>query len=427
MVIKNPITSEIADDEDTFAETVGVVVKTPKECESNKVGVFIPKLMPALDVNDKAKETYISLKSDFIKNSKVKKISNSNISLTNYIELYCEYPSGLAMPDFQQGDKVFVKFIDQDMKTLYCKESPIKVPGKKEGERVRMSSPAKKKGSDENAEFSKSNEYGMEIDTREGKQRIMLFTTKLNGEKTAFNMSFDNKNGVFFINAGNGEEIFKYSAEDDEWLFKTAAGSTFSMKDNVFSINCEEFKVNAKTKIAFETDQYQLKTNKLTEEGTTVKKKYQTLNQEGNSGTFKIQNEKHEGLSMRFKHTIGFQVESVISAFNGLIMAAQLSFGSGPPSIDVPISCPPDTMKIDKGNIEGGSMNTNVKQGNMNLGIGAQSLAKANPINNALIKLAAFYDILTVVGQATLVKAFGVQAQITSDTSISSSTNTKGQ
>ena len=377
------------------------------------------------DYVEKLSSLYHTVITD-IKEEISKNIGSKSITLTNCVELYTAYPSGLAMPDYQIGDVVFVSFIDQDMKTMYCEESPVKQSGKKEGERVRLSAPAKKENSNENVEFSKANEYAIEIDSRKDAQRILISTSNLNGEKCPFFIGLDSKNGVFYINAG-GEEVFKYNSEDDEWFFKTKGGATASIKDNVISLNCDEFKLKAESKVSIETKNYEMKTDKLTEEATTVKKKYNNLNQEGSSAKFKIQNESHEGLSMRFKHTIGFQVESVISAFNGLVMAAQLAFGSGPPSIDIPISVPENTMKVDSGNMDMGNSNISVKNGNMNMGMMSQPLAKASPLYNAVVKLAAFYDILQVVGQATLIKAFGVTSQISSEASQATSNNVKGQ
>lgn len=426
-IITNSVTGDTVDGENTFDTTVGVVVMTPEEIKGNQVGVFVSKLFPSANISDKPKEYKVSYDTKFIKNSKVKKIGQGGkITLANYIKLYVSFPSGLAMPDFQVGDTVFVNIVDQDIKTMYCTESPVKQQGKKEGERVRMESPANKEGSGDNMEVGKDNAYSVEIDSRKGNQRIALETTKNNGEKAAIRISIDAKNGLFYVSAGR-EEVFKYSFEDDEWLIKTNAGATVSLKEKVFEINADEININAESKINIKTKQMKTESDKITEKANNVKLNYSDLTQEGKNAKFKIDQEKHEGLAIRFKHTIGFQVESALSAFNGLIMAANLTFGSGPPSIDVPISVPDNTMKVDQGNMDMGSSNVTVKTGQMEMGAGSMPLAKANPIGSALNKLAAYYDLLQVVGQAYLVKAYGVSAMVNSDVSQISSMNVKGQ
>lgn len=424
-VITNAVTAEVSSGENTFETTSGVVVVPPDKLGTNQVGVYIAKLFPAMDISESAKETSVEYNTNFLKNSKNKKLLKGNVKLQNYVVLYCKYPNGLAMPDFQVGQTVFVNFVDQDLKTMYCEESPVKQDGKKEGERVRIEAPAKKQGSDENTEITKDAAYAIEIDSRKDAQRIELKTSKENGEKAAMRMSIDSKNGIFYVNSG-GEEIFKYSVEDDEWLFKTNGGATFSMKDKVFEINCDEFIINGESKIKIKTKDYQLESDKIKEDSKNVKLNYKDLTQEGTNGKFKIQQEKHEGLAFRLKHTIGVQVESTIMAVNGLIAAASMTFGSGPPSIDVPISVPDNTMKVQQGNMDMGQSNVTVKTGMMEMGAGGQPLAKASPIVNAVNKLAIFYDMLTVVGSASIVKMMGASGQVAADTAQVPSANVKG-
>ena len=424
-IVSNSVTSEITSGENTFETTSGVVVVPPDKLGTNQVGVFIAKLFPSMDISESAKETSVKYDTNFLKNSKNKKLLKGSVKLQNYVVLYCKYPTGLAMPDLQVGQTVFVNFVDQDLKTMYCEESPVKQDGKKEGERVRIEAPAKKEGSDENVEITKDSAYALEIDSRKNAQRIELKTSKENGEKAAIRMSIDSKNGIFYVNAG-GEEMFKYSVEDDEWLFKTAGGATFSMKDKVFEINCDELIINGESKIKMKTKDYQLESDKIKEDAKSVKLKYKDLNQEGTSAKFKIQQEKHQGLAFRMQHTIGVQVESVMFAVNGLVAAASLTFGAGPPSIDVPLSVPDNTMKVPEGNMDMGKSNITVKTGMMEMGTGGQSLAKASPIVNAVNKLAAFYDMLTVVGSASLIKMMGASGVIASDSSQVPSSNVKG-
>lgn len=424
-VVSNPVTSETTVGENTFETTSGVVVVSPEKLGTNQVGIYIAKLFPAMDISEMNKETKTKYSTSFLKNTKNKKLLGGSVTIQNYIVLYCKYPTGLAMPDLQVGQTVFVKFIDQDIKTMYCEESPIKQDAKKNGERVRMEAPATKEGSDENVEITKDSAYAIEIDTRKDAQRVEIKTSKENGEKAAMRTSMDCKNGIYYVNAG-GEEIFKYSVEDDEWLFKTAGGATFSMKDKVFEINCDELIINGESKIKIKTKDYQMEADKIKETSKNVKLDYKDLTHESTNAKFKIQQEKHEGLSLRMQHTIGVQVESVMFAVNGLIAAASLTFGAGPPSIDVPMSVPDNTMKVPTGNMDMGQSNVTVKTGMMEMGSGGQPLAKASPIVNAVNKLAAFYDMLQVVGSASLVKMMGASGQIASDTSQVPSSNVKG-
>lgn len=424
-IVSNPVTSETTAGENTFETTSGVVVVAPNTLGTNQVGVYIAKLFPAMDISEMSKETKTKYSTSFVKNTKNKKLLSGSVTLQNFVVLYCKYPTGLAMPDLQVGQTVFVKFIDQDIKTMYCEESPVKQDAKKDGERVRMEAPAKKEGSDENVEVTKDSAYAIEIDSRKDAQRIEIKTSNENGEKAAMRTSMDSKNGVYYVNAG-GDEIFKYSVENDEWLFKTAGGATFSMKDKVFEINCDELIINGDSKIKITTKDYQLESDKIKETSKNVKLDYKDLTQEGTNAKFKIQQEKHEGLSFRMQHTIGVQVESVMFAVNGLVAAASLTFGAGPPSIDVPLSVPDNTMKVPTGNMDMGESNITVKTGTMEMGSGGQPLAKASPIVNAVNKLAAFYDMLQVVGSASLTKMAGASGVISSDTSQVPSSNIKG-
>ena len=384
-----------------FKDTIGYVVGVEEDLETNALAVFIPKFQIGMvdTLKEGMKDNKLNIKTKLL-NVKNKSIFKKNVTETNYTILRALSPGNAGIPKYSYYEKVIVKVFDSDIKTMSFYPYSFDDSGDRlEGDDYKIMVPAKGPKDDESAPNSKENNYYFDMDSRKDRQRITIGTTKANGEKFAYQILLDSKNGTFSVSDGTKRTMIMNSAED-ALLFYTEEGSCIEARKDVINLIAKKINIKGSQEVNIETKNYTLKTDNQKETAKKSDLKQDTLTVTSKQGTYKIQTEKHEGMRMNIKEAIGVQMDTVMAAVNGLMAAATVSYG-GSPSIDVPISVPPNTSKTANGNqqIEKGKME--VKQGSITVGPGLP-LVKYNELAGLLQTLAGMIDMALAAGETRL-------------------------
>ena len=384
-----------------FKDTVGYVVGVEEDLETNALAVFIPKFQIGMvdTLKDGMKDNKLSIKTKLL-NTKNKSIFKKSVTETNYTILRALSPGNAGIPKYSYYEKVIVKVFDSDIKTLSFYPYSFDDSGDRlEGDDYKIMVPAKGPKDDESAPNSKENNYYFDMDSRKDRQRISIGTTKANGEKFAYQILLDSKNGTFSISDGTKRTIIMNSSED-ALLFYTEEGACIEARKDTINLIAKKINIKGEQEVNIETKNYNLKADNQKEKSKKADLEQDTLNVTSKKGTYKIQTETHDGLRLTLKEKIGVQMDTVMAAVNGLMAAATVSYG-GAPSIDVPISVPPNTSKTASGNqqIEKGKME--VKQGSISVGPGLP-LVKYNELAALLQALAGMIDAALAAGETRL-------------------------
>lgn len=384
-----------------FKDTLGYVVGTEEDIGSNALAVFIPKFQIGMmdTLKDGMKDNKLKIKTKLL-NVKNKSIFKQDVTETNYTILRALSSGNAGIPKYSYFEKIIIKVFDSDIKTMSFYPYSFDDSGDRiDGDDYKIMVPAKGPKEDESAPNSKENNYYFDMDSRKDKQRITIGTTKANGEKFAYQILLDSKNGTFSVSDGTKRAMIMNSAED-ALLFYTEEGSCIEARKDVINLTAKKINIKGDQEVNIETKNYTLKTDNQKETAKKSDLKQDTLNVTSKQGTYKIQTEKHDGLRLTLKETIGVQMDTVMAAVNGLMAAATVSYG-GSPSIDVPISVPPNTSKSSNGNQQIDNGKVEVKNGMITVGPGLP-LVKYNELMTLLQALAGLIDSALGAGPAIL-------------------------
>lgn len=240
---------------DPTEDSAGIVIGDRDETGSNNLKVFIPRFMQGIDISDgKPKEETENLSSSKIKNSISKNIGSSSIKLKNYIEVPPFVVPGTRPPRFAIGERVLIKFFDNDIKTMVY--YPYQVAGdtaKRLTDIQRMYVPAKTSQEDP---VTDEDSYFLELNSRD--KFVRVFTSNKNEEKCPFTFNINTKDGVVTFK-DDTERSFEWNYDEDKISFKTNSGIVFELKENAVTLNCETLKINASESINVETSKFKLK------------------------------------------------------------------------------------------------------------------------------------------------------------------------
>lgn len=220
-------------------ETVAFVVKTPDDLECTDIGVFSPKLTPALTLGQTGiVEDVLTSNLKKCVNSKPFVVEN-DIIVRNWIRVSPKTLTNITPPKFVRGDIVFIGFIDDDIKTPYYSVSTLNYNGHRKNDDVRFFVPASPKP---NVVLTKDNTYFLELNSLDDKQRIVLSTNNKNGEKCKHYLMFDSANGVMSLT----DEVrsFNISYDDDSIVLKNENDSSIILKKDTITLKAKHIKID---------------------------------------------------------------------------------------------------------------------------------------------------------------------------------------
>ena len=369
----------------TSESTVGIVYKTAEELGvSNQLGIYIPKLMMNISPQKgQPVEGTVSLNYNKIVNSERKSVGDYTVKVRNYSIVNCIAPTNTSIPQYALYEKVFVDFIDQDIKTMYFTIDTLANPGQRKSDifRIGAISPnVKQRGQD--VESSKANFYYMEFDTKN--KRIVIQNSAVNAEKFQYTILLDAKNGTLSLTDSDRAVTIKSS--EDRVTIQNKADSLITLEGDTIDIKCKKFNLEATESINIKTRKETIETTNLEE--TAKKVVFKHDNVEITSKNTKAKLDVYETKSNLYKIEVPMldcQVQGV--AVKGALAATAIALGPTPPSPSVPPSIPKGASVSEMGQ-------TVVKLGRMavNQNAGSVPLAKATTLQQVLIQMCIEID-----------------------------------
>ena len=299
MNIIDPVRNQIGLGSVRNTDTIGIVVKTAEEMGGPKLGLYIPKFMLGYSMSNGeiAKDSPVELKNDkCINDSSFGTFWKKEIVIKNYITVYPYLNQNQSMPKYVVGDKVIVRMIDNDLKTLAFLPYSINRLGQRATDTCKFSVPAKPK---ENTAVAEDNVYFFKMDSE--KKVIIISTSDKNGESSPQTISFDGENGQIVI-TDNKERFWIMDTKEDSITTKTSA-STIKQKGGDITMTGDVITLKATDKTIIDTDVLCLKSSTLEQESKKAAIQFTKLEQTCDNGKFDIQQEEHSGLTFKHHHT----------------------------------------------------------------------------------------------------------------------------
>ena len=324
------------------SETVAFVVKTPDDLECTDIGVFSPKLTPALELGETGViERNISLNTEKCLNSETFP-SETEIIDRNWIRVSPKNLTNMTPPKFVKGDIVFIGFMDSDIKTPYYSVSTLNYNGHRQTDDVRFFVPS---SPEPNVVLTKDNTYFVELNSKSDKQRIIISTNDANGEKCKQYVLLDSKNGVMSLT--DGSRSINISYDDDTIVLKNEKNSSIIINKDQIELNAKTIKINAENKLEITTKKMEIDADKTEFNGDKFESDHKDISVKSDKATIDSKREEHKISSLfsvngsgktHIDHQkIGLNGETIIRNFvigncpNINIPVPKLNGDSGPP------------------------------------------------------------------------------------------------
>lgn len=319
-------------------ETPGKVLKTCDDTKNqNTVGVYIPRLMFAIDCTNGPQESVSTLNTSCIANKGNKNIGSSSVKLTNYVTLPFFIIPNVAVPKFKKGENVIVGFADEDIKSMMVMPYKMNEMVNRKTDQASWYIPAKKNEKDE---VSLKNVYALQMDSED-----MLMTLVMNndqGEKSRYFLTFDGKNGEAYFSDDN-KRFVKFTTKTDTILIQNESKTKISMEKRKIDVECDDFSINAKNSFKVKTSSYSIEADSMKEKASSLDSKIDTRTEKGNSYTINYTKLKKEGTSEEAKYSkVGYTTP--IFGISGVCATGGLGFKAPTPG-----EMPPGTAaKVDE-------------------------------------------------------------------------------
>lgn len=329
MRIIDDVNLEIGLGSEDSHETVGIVFKTEEEMGGPYLGVIIPKYMVGYEFksSDKATEKSVSVGSKkCINSSDIEKFIDSKVTIKNYIIVRPLLNQNQSMPTYNIGDKIIVKMIDNDIKTLTFLPYSINRLGQRATDKLFLSVPA---NPNDNLELTEDNTYYLKIDSKN--QIIEMTTNKENGEVCKQTFKLDSKEGIGSIT--DGERLIEMDTKNDK-ISTITTGSKIVQTCDVIDMEGDVLNINMDTSVNIKTDKYNLEADTVSNKATDAKCDYDNFEQNSQSGKYNIRTESHDGTIIGFKG-MTFHVDVPTIGLNGQVVFPSFHIGNIP-NINIP-------------------------------------------------------------------------------------------
>lgn len=371
MQILNTLDNSVGLGADNNSDTVGIVMKTAEELGFPGLGVFIPKFMLGyqLKQSEKAKEETVTVNTSKCVNAKsIGTVTEKSLTLKNYITVRPLLNQNQFMPNYVVGDKVIIKVIDNDLKTLMFYPYSINRLGQRATDKLLMVVPANK---DENTALSEDNTYFLKLDS--ANKILEITANNVNGETCKQTVLLNPGEGTITI-TDNKKLIWTMDTKNDTISMQTS-GSSIEMKSDVIDIKADTLNINMESEVNIKTDTLSIDGETIKSKGSDVSLEYDNFKQKTDSGTWEVRDETHKVTSIAFKDGSTFFVDIPTIGLNGQTVFPNFVIGSIS-NINAPVM----PMNGDSGSK--GSMLLKTSPA-------AMPLVKATPLMTALIALGA--------------------------------------
>lgn len=328
----NEGTNELGLGYDNSKDTIGIVFKTSKDLNNRPLlGLIIPKFMMGYDFknNDAPRETDLTINSSkFINDESCSGFIDKKITYKNYILVRPFLNQNIMMPVYTKGDKVIVTMIDNDIKTLAFLPYSINRLGQRATDSFTLAIPATTK---ENTALTEDNTYFLKIDSKN--KMIVINMSKENGEAFNYTIGIDGTNGQVAI-SDNDKRSWILDSKNDSIITKTS-GSEISQVGDQIDLKGDIINITADSKVKIQTDALEIESNSIKETASDTKYEFSNFSVKSDIGKFGIENESHEGMSMKNKHST-YHNDTPLIGMNGQVIFPNFVIGNVP-NINIPV------------------------------------------------------------------------------------------
>lgn len=355
---------------DNNSDTVGIVMKTTEDMGYPGLGVFIPKFMLGYQfkTNDIGKEETAEINNDKCVNSKsYGKSFGNKVTIKNYISVRPLLNQNQFMPEYVIGDKIIVKIIDNDIKTLMFYPYSINRLGQRATDKLILCVPANK---GENIALSEDNTYFVKLDSTN--KNVEITVNNVNGETCKQTILLNPADGIINITDNNK---LKWTMDTKNDVVKSeTSGSSIEQSGDVVTIKADTVNIEAQSEVNIKSDTYNNETETRKCTGSDVTHEFDNFSQKTDSGKWEVRDEQHSNTSVSFKDGSTFFVDIPTIGLNGTVEFPNFVIGNIS-NINIPV--PP--VNGDTGSA--GSM-----------------LLKTDPTAMPLVKATMLIPLLTVLG-----------------------------
>lgn len=300
-------------------ETPGLVVKDFNDTKKdNVIGVYIPRLMFGLPIGSGSYEKSVTVDTKKIVNTINKTVGSSSLKVRNYVELPIAIIPNIIPPKFVKGENVFVDMADSDLKSLYIKPYTMGETKRRKTDMWSIVCPNLKS---ENDDITEDNSYGFQIDTIN--QIIGLWTTKVNGEKSAYSFAINPKDGKVVL-SDDGKRVITIDTAADSIEQVNEAGSKIKIEKGVMDLEADTINIKAKEDINMESKNLNRTIDNIKTSATEDVEEIDKLTLKGNEYSLDYNKQELSGSSYRNK-TSKWVVDSPISGFTKVLTADSFS------------------------------------------------------------------------------------------------------
>ena len=236
-------------------DSIGIVIGTREETEKNTLKLYIPRFMQGICVKEgECKEETATINKTKLLNSVNKNIGSSSIKLKNYIEVPPFLIPGVNPPRYVKGERVIVKFMDEDIKTPIYFPFQLHDVGMRKEDIIRYFVPSKENVDDPIVD---ENSYFIELNSKD--KFVRLFTSNKNEEKCPFTFNINTKDGIVTFKDDTEKRCFEWNYDEDKLYWGTDSGIEFEFKEQAARLVCETLEINASESIKMETSKFLLK------------------------------------------------------------------------------------------------------------------------------------------------------------------------
>ena len=299
MNIIDPIRNKVGLGASRNSDTIGVVVKTPDELGDTKIGVYIPKFMLGYSMSkgELAKDTPAPISGKkCINDPSNSKFWKSSITVKNYIVVYPYLNQNQSMPYYTIGDKVIIRMIDNDLKTLAFLPYSLNNLKQRAVDKCMFSVPA---NAEEDLDLTEENVYFFKMDSK--LKTIILSTAEQNGETSLHKFMIDGENGQVII-TDDKDLSWTLDTKNDKIISKTS-GSMITQEANNITLTGDNINLEVNDKLVVNTDVLELTASTIKGEANKAELNFSKYTLESDNGQFKVQKEKHSGMTFEHHHT----------------------------------------------------------------------------------------------------------------------------
>lgn len=255
MRIKDNRTLDIEYSLNPTEDSIGIVIGNRDDTEKNTLKLYIPRFMQGIDVKEgKCIDESASIKNSKILNSVNKNVGSSTIKLKNYIEVPPFLVPGVNPPRYEYGERVVVKFMDEDIKTPIYFPFQLHDVGMRKDDIMRYFVPSKENIDDPIVD---ENSYFIELNSKD--KFVRLFTSNKNEEKCPFTFNINTKDGIVTFKDDTEKRCFEWNYDEDKLYWGTDNGIEFEFKETAARLVCETLDIQASESIKMETSKFLLK------------------------------------------------------------------------------------------------------------------------------------------------------------------------